>query len=335
MSLDTDIPDLSSWVPSIDEIHSRMLETFRKRPCLWQAHVCEAILNGDWDIISIAGTGMGKTLTFWMPLLFRPLGILLVITPLNILGKQNVETLEKAGIEGIFISARTAMEENFWVSNALIFARLSFYSCKLCFRQLQPIAIVLSLQIPKNSCARKVDSKNWWKTSYLSILLSESSSTKPIASLSGVLFVPSIDILASFAIFPANIAHTSSRLLQCHQLSLLTSKKSWTWTKKSYFFPVALLIAPTLLSSFARLHIPLAVFLISSFSCTIGSLAMFRLRNFLCFSTIFKQLSMQRSFYAVYYPKNIDIVSSGFFRTCLMNSKKLKQIDWWRVKRGG
>ena len=160
MSSDADIPDLSSRVPSIDEIRSRTLETFGKRPCLWQAHICEAILNGDRDIISIAGTGMGKTLTFWMPLLFRPLGILLVITPLNILGKQNVATLEKAGIEGIFISARTAMEENFRVSNALIFARLCFYSCELCFRQLQPIAIVLSLQILKNSCARKVDSKN-------------------------------------------------------------------------------------------------------------------------------------------------------------------------------
>lgn len=110
MSLDADIPDLSSRVPSIDEIRSRTLETFGKRPCLWQAHICEAILNGDRVIISIAGTGMGKTLTFWMPLLFRPLGIFLVVTPLNILGKHNVATLEKAGIEGIFISARTAME---------------------------------------------------------------------------------------------------------------------------------------------------------------------------------------------------------------------------------
>ncbi|KAM6504358.1 P-loop containing nucleoside triphosphate hydrolase protein [Amanita muscaria] len=105
-----DPPDM---VPSIDNIRSRTLETFGKRPCLWQACICEAILNGDQDVISIAGTGMGKTLTFWMPLLFRPLGVLLVITPLNILGKQNIETLEKAGIGGIFISAKTATNENF------------------------------------------------------------------------------------------------------------------------------------------------------------------------------------------------------------------------------
>ncbi|KAF8345005.1 P-loop containing nucleoside triphosphate hydrolase protein [Amanita rubescens] len=113
MSSDADPPAPASLAPSVNEIRSRTLETFGKRPCLWQVRICEAILKGDQDVISIAGTGMGKTLTFWMPLLFRPLGILLVVTPLNILGKQNIETLEKAGIEGIFISARTATEENF------------------------------------------------------------------------------------------------------------------------------------------------------------------------------------------------------------------------------
>ncbi|KIL61089.1 hypothetical protein M378DRAFT_1059936, partial [Amanita muscaria Koide BX008] len=105
--------DTASHIPSIDEIRSRTFEAFGKRPCLWQARTCEAILRGDRDVISIAGTGMGKTLTFWMPLLFRPQGILLVITPLNILGKQNVETLEKAGIHGIFVSRGTASEQIF------------------------------------------------------------------------------------------------------------------------------------------------------------------------------------------------------------------------------
>ncbi|KAM6501445.1 P-loop containing nucleoside triphosphate hydrolase protein [Amanita muscaria] len=113
-----DPPDM---VPSIDNIRSRTLETFGKQPCLWQARICEAILKGDQDVISIAGTGMGKTLTFWMPLLFRPLGVLLVITPLNILGKQNVDTLEKAGIDSIFISAKTATNENFRAIGALCY----------------------------------------------------------------------------------------------------------------------------------------------------------------------------------------------------------------------
>lgn len=73
------------------------------------------MLEGKRDIISIAGTGAGKTLTFWLPLLFRPNGIQIVVTPLNILGQQNIDTLSKVGVEGIFISAKTASAKSFSV----------------------------------------------------------------------------------------------------------------------------------------------------------------------------------------------------------------------------
>ena len=64
--------------------------------------------------------GMGKTLTFWMPLLFFPAGhIQVVVTPLNLLGRQNVELLEKAGMKAVFIGADTATSENFLVSQPL------------------------------------------------------------------------------------------------------------------------------------------------------------------------------------------------------------------------
>jgi superfamily II DNA/RNA helicase len=59
-------------VPSLEEIRQKTLNAFCVRPCLWQLKVVEAILQGEKHIISIAGTGMGKTLTFWMPLLFQP-----------------------------------------------------------------------------------------------------------------------------------------------------------------------------------------------------------------------------------------------------------------------
>jgi len=104
------------FVPSFDEIRLKTFENFKKVPCAWQIHVCEAVLRGDRDVISIAGTGMGKTLTFWMPLVFRLQGIQLIITPLNILGEQNTTILDRLGIEAIFISATTATECNFRVS---------------------------------------------------------------------------------------------------------------------------------------------------------------------------------------------------------------------------
>ncbi|KIL53911.1 hypothetical protein M378DRAFT_174525, partial [Amanita muscaria Koide BX008] len=101
------------FVPSFDQIRHKTLELFGKRACAWQVHVCEEILRGDRDVISIAGTGMGKTLTFWMPLLFRPQGVQVIVTPLNILGEQNTSILTKLNIEAIFISAKTATEHNF------------------------------------------------------------------------------------------------------------------------------------------------------------------------------------------------------------------------------
>ncbi|KAG1721898.1 uncharacterized protein EDB91DRAFT_1003178, partial [Suillus paluster] len=62
-------------------------------PCLWQIEVVHIILRGDKDVISIAATGSGKTLTFWMPLLFRPQDIQIIVTPLNLLRTQNVNNL--------------------------------------------------------------------------------------------------------------------------------------------------------------------------------------------------------------------------------------------------
>lgn len=103
------------YIPSFNEIRSKTFECFNKTPCAWQVHVCKQVLCGDCDIISIAGTGMGKTLTFWMPLLFRPQGIQIIVTPLNILGEQNSTLLDRLGIKGIFISAATATEHNFQV----------------------------------------------------------------------------------------------------------------------------------------------------------------------------------------------------------------------------
>ena len=51
--------------------------------------------------------------SFWMPLLFWPPGsIQIVVTPLNILGKQNIEKLGKAGFKGVFISADSSLRDN-------------------------------------------------------------------------------------------------------------------------------------------------------------------------------------------------------------------------------
>ncbi|KAI5997895.1 P-loop containing nucleoside triphosphate hydrolase protein [Pisolithus albus] len=100
-------------LPSLSNIRIHTQQVFGVRPCLWQLRVAETILKGEKDVICIAGTGMGKTLTFWMPLLFRPDGIQIVVTPLNLLGQQNVASLAKAGIQAISISSEMASPANF------------------------------------------------------------------------------------------------------------------------------------------------------------------------------------------------------------------------------
>ena len=104
-------------IPSFAEIRRQTQEILGYRPCLWQIRVVEAILKHDKDIIVIAATGSGKTLTFWMPLLFKGDGIQIVVTPLNILGKQNVESLAKMGIRGITVTAENATMQTFKVIN--------------------------------------------------------------------------------------------------------------------------------------------------------------------------------------------------------------------------
>ncbi len=109
-------PSGASKIPTVEEIREKTLLHFKRRPCLWQCQVTQAILRGDRDVVCISGTGSGKTLTFWMPLLFRTDGIQVILTPLNVLGIQNTKQLADLGISAIAICAKTATAKNFQVS---------------------------------------------------------------------------------------------------------------------------------------------------------------------------------------------------------------------------
>ena len=95
------------------QIRQKTLEVLGRRPCDWQIRAVRAGLE-DKDIIMVSPTGSGKTLTFWIPLLFK-MGIMIVVSPLIILGEENVKELESMRINAIGISAETATSENFRV----------------------------------------------------------------------------------------------------------------------------------------------------------------------------------------------------------------------------
>ncbi|KAI0727952.1 P-loop containing nucleoside triphosphate hydrolase protein, partial [Fomitopsis betulina] len=100
-------------LPTIPEIRQRTQAVLKRLPCLWQAEVCREQLRGEKDILCIAPTGLGKPLTFWMPLLFREDGIQIVVTPLNLLGTKNVAELASHGFRACEVRAETATPKLF------------------------------------------------------------------------------------------------------------------------------------------------------------------------------------------------------------------------------
>lgn len=102
-------------VPTLSQLRDHVEEKFGIRPCIFQAYSALAQLERK-DCITISPTGSGKTLTFWIPLLFNKGGITLVVTALNILGDKNVEELAKLGISAANITGDSATNELFKVS---------------------------------------------------------------------------------------------------------------------------------------------------------------------------------------------------------------------------
>jgi hypothetical protein len=97
-SLGSVMPVRQHTMPDSDEEVQRDVEkVFGFKPCLWQIQVVRAILAGK-DVITIAPTGSGKSLTYWMPLLYIKHGITVVVSRLKLLGTQFIEMLGDNGI---------------------------------------------------------------------------------------------------------------------------------------------------------------------------------------------------------------------------------------------
>ena len=105
---------LKFTVPSLAELHTEVEKKFKVLPCIFQAHVALAQLEQK-DCITISPTGSGKTLTFWIPLLFNNDRIIIIVTALNILGDKNVAELEKLDVSAANITGDSATDALFKV----------------------------------------------------------------------------------------------------------------------------------------------------------------------------------------------------------------------------
>lgn len=88
-----DIDKLQYDSECVVQARASALQAFGFEPCLWQLKVSLASLRGDKHILSISRTGSGKTLTFWLPILhvLASDGMIIVVVPLKLLGKQNLD----------------------------------------------------------------------------------------------------------------------------------------------------------------------------------------------------------------------------------------------------
>ncbi|KAF7981237.1 hypothetical protein HWV62_34599 [Athelia sp. TMB] len=104
------------WNP--EKIREAILKHFSKRACWFQIKVAEA-LYAKKDVVGIAPTGSGKTLSFFGGLVMAmeedPMGghMVIIASPLSLLSKQNVEMLLAANISAIALTAENNNEQTF------------------------------------------------------------------------------------------------------------------------------------------------------------------------------------------------------------------------------
>ena len=105
--------------PTAKYIRELVDTKFGKRACWFQIQIALNLHAGK-DVVGCAPTGAGKTLSFWIPLLIALAEgkdkLMFVVTPLNVLGKQNESILREAGLPAVAVSAENANEETFNVS---------------------------------------------------------------------------------------------------------------------------------------------------------------------------------------------------------------------------
>ncbi|KAF9224144.1 P-loop containing nucleoside triphosphate hydrolase protein [Gyrodon lividus] len=99
-------------VPSASEMKQAVLQKFHITPCDWQIQSAHAQLERK-DVITVSPTGSGKTMMFWIPMLFNTSGITISITPLNILREKTEVKGNLFGISAVNLTAKTATDEIF------------------------------------------------------------------------------------------------------------------------------------------------------------------------------------------------------------------------------
>ena len=108
---------LNYAVPSLDYMDDVVEAMISYRACTFQLKSSHLHLQKK-NVFTFAPTGAGKTLTFWILLIFNDNGIQILVTPLNILGDKNAQEIaDLLSITAVNVTSATATDELFHVCN--------------------------------------------------------------------------------------------------------------------------------------------------------------------------------------------------------------------------
>jgi superfamily II DNA helicase RecQ len=124
-------PNPSSPLPttwSDQNIRTLIEAKLKRRPCLFQNELARAVYSKK-DVIGIAATGSGKSLTMYMPFLMARAdgwadNMVFIVGPLNNLAQQTEAEIQKHGLRALALNGDNATNENFKVCFTLASAFL-------------------------------------------------------------------------------------------------------------------------------------------------------------------------------------------------------------------
>ena len=94
--------ELPASVPLSCDISDKAFRTLGLHACQWQLDLCCMVLSKEHKVmISTAATGAGKSITFWLPLLFETGYIIFIVVPLKDLGQQLANQAASYGFSSI------------------------------------------------------------------------------------------------------------------------------------------------------------------------------------------------------------------------------------------